>query len=264
MKKDVQHKTASSIFAIQKFSNFFANNHHAFLVRKAERLASALYVITGFVPPEDPLRDRLRTLALELISCSSDSMSFNAGGADTFATRCAEIGAILETAQSAGLVSHMNASLICDEYASLATFAKENKAKILDQGDFERSEVTPAVKESALVSKTNVFLKLKDYNKVSDISSKRQNERKEKILSLVDKKGKISIKDAVSVISGCSEKTIQRDLLSLVASGVLYKEGERRWSMYGRKQTLDSHAPATPTPPSEFDDSVPSVDSSAS
>ena len=243
MKKDVQIKSSSSIYAIQKFSDFYANNHHAFLVRKAERLASALYVITGFIQPSDPLRERLRTLALELISRSSDSVSFHAGGADVFASRCAEIGALLETAQSAGLISHMNASLICDEYASLASFAKENKAKILDQGDtLERSEVSPSVKESALKSKTNVFLKIKDYKRVSEISSKRRSDRKTKILSLIDRKGKISIKDAVSVISECSEKTIQRDILSLVSEGVLYKEGERRWSVYGRKIQRGSNA----------------------
>src|SRR3989344_6315859 len=142
MKKDVQHKTASSIFAIQKFSDFFVNNHHAFLVRKSERLASALYVITGFIHHDDPLRERLRSCAFELITRASDPHSFSAGGADVFASRCAEIGAILETAQSAGLISHMNASLICDEYASLASFATQNRAKIVDQGDFERSEVT--------------------------------------------------------------------------------------------------------------------------
>ncbi len=46
------------------------------------------------------------------------------------------------------------------------------------------------------------------------------------------KNRKLSIKDFAQVITGCSEKTIQRELLELVERGVLKKEGERRWSTY--------------------------------
>lgn len=46
------------------------------------------------------------------------------------------------------------------------------------------------------------------------------------------KNRKLSIKDFAQVITGCSEKTIQRELLELVEKGVLKKEGERRWSTY--------------------------------
>ena len=40
------------------------------------------------------------------------------------------------------------------------------------------------------------------------------------------------IKDVSPLIKGCSEKTIQRELLSMVKSGILKKEGEKRWSKY--------------------------------
>ena len=65
--------------------------------------------------------------------------------------------------------------------------------------------------------------------------SKRAEEkeaRKEAIIALIRRKGVVGIKDISSVISHCSEKTIQRDLLSLVAQNVLLKEGNRRWSVY--------------------------------
>lgn len=57
-------------------------------------------------------------------------------------------------------------------------------------------------------------------------------ERREKILSIIRDKEVVSIKDIAFKISDCSEKTIQRELLSLVEEGVLVKEGERRWSTY--------------------------------
>ncbi|MEN9621679.1 MAG: hypothetical protein RLZZ67_113 [Candidatus Parcubacteria bacterium] len=52
------------------------------------------------------------------------------------------------------------------------------------------------------------------------------------ILKLLSKKSGLNIKDFGESIKGVSAKTIQRELLSMVASGVLKKEGERRWSTY--------------------------------
>ena len=40
------------------------------------------------------------------------------------------------------------------------------------------------------------------------------------------------IKDVAPLISGCSEKTVQRELGEMVASGILRKIGEKRWSRY--------------------------------
>jgi predicted HTH transcriptional regulator len=56
--------------------------------------------------------------------------------------------------------------------------------------------------------------------------------RRERILSIIKDKGEATIKDVSSVITDCSEKTIQRELMSLISEGVLVKEGERRWSIY--------------------------------
>lgn len=58
------------------------------------------------------------------------------------------------------------------------------------------------------------------------------NERKLTILKLLKDKNNLTIRDFSLVIKGCSEKTIQRELLRLVKSGVLKKSGERRWSRY--------------------------------
>ncbi len=60
-------------------------------------------------------------------------------------------------------------------------------------------------------------------------------ERKNKILKLIKEKKEVTIKDISTVISGCSEKTVQRELSSLVAEGVLTKTGEKRWSKYSLK-----------------------------
>lgn len=57
-------------------------------------------------------------------------------------------------------------------------------------------------------------------------------DRQQIIIKELRNKGQLTVKDLADKIKGCSEKTIQRELLSLVGSGVLKKEGERRWSRY--------------------------------
>ncbi len=60
--------------------------------------------------------------------------------------------------------------------------------------------------------------------------------RQHLIIETIRAKGELSIKDLTDVIKGCSEKTIQRELISLVNAGVLLKAGERRWSRYSIAQ----------------------------
>ncbi len=56
--------------------------------------------------------------------------------------------------------------------------------------------------------------------------------RRERILSIIKDKGQATIKDVSVLVTDFSEKTIQRELMSLIKDGVLIKEGERRWSRY--------------------------------
>jgi len=232
--KDVPDKKQRTLESISSFRNFFSNEYHTFLVQKSERLASALYIITGFIPAEEPVRLKLRTRALDLISCSADAHGLSGVGIDTFTSRCTEIGSLLETALSAGLISHMNARLICDEYASLAHFAKNERGNIAETNDVTESDIQNKFLPQQTVFKSQIHnsTSSRTFKKTNGVPKKRQSDRRASILALFKNKDGISIKDAASSVIGCSEKTIQRELLSLVQEGVLTKEGERRWTVY--------------------------------
>jgi hypothetical protein len=58
------------------------------------------------------------------------------------------------------------------------------------------------------------------------------NDRRKIIFALIQQKPSLTVKDIAKSIQGVSEKTIQRELLAMVAEGVLVKRGERRWSTY--------------------------------
>ena len=56
--------------------------------------------------------------------------------------------------------------------------------------------------------------------------------RRARITKLVKDNREVTIKDIATHFSDLSEKTIQRELVALVETGVLKKFGERRWSRY--------------------------------
>jgi ribosomal protein S20 len=67
-------------------------------------------------------------------------------------------------------------------------------------------------------------------------STLKDNNRQNVIMDTIKKKGVVTIKDISTVLSDVSEKTVQREILSLVDKGLINKEGERRWSKYSLAQ----------------------------
>ncbi len=59
-----------------------------------------------------------------------------------------------------------------------------------------------------------------------------KNNRQETIVGYLKGHTWASIKDIAGEIVDCSSKTVQRELVELVARGVLKKTGDRRWSRY--------------------------------
>lgn len=228
----IAKRTPKALDAIQQFIPFFANDHHAFLVKKAERLATALHLVTNYIAPDEPIRARLRNAALDVVAYTIDLERLGSLGAEAFGGRCAGIAALLETAQMNGMVSSSNAKLLCDEYAALAQFTRDRFSLI-------RSRSSDLFVPLSQPSSLGFFKGQKDivpYRTVQKIERTDKGlisgTRRAHIIELFNTKKRISIKDAVFVVPDVSEKTLQRELLSMVEEGLLIKEGERRWSTY--------------------------------
>ncbi len=63
-----------------------------------------------------------------------------------------------------------------------------------------------------------------------------RDDRRKIILALIKQKPALTVKDITKSIPNVSEKTIQRELLSMVSENVLVKRGERRWSTYSLRE----------------------------
>jgi hypothetical protein len=241
------HKASLRTSVPQSVQNLISTDYRAYVVKKSERLASALYVVTGFIHSDEPIRRKLRTGALDLIGLSTRPSGLSLEGIEKFKSLCVEMGVLLTTARGAGLLSEMNAGLLAEEYALLGAFISENSQTIregsvlaFEELETPRMALTEPIRESSY--KKSAPEKKSERKETHTKRAGDQTDRRKTILDLVDVRGSISIKDAVSLIPGVSEKTIQRELLAMVKDGSLLKEGERRWSTYKR-------APAGLVPP---------------
>lgn len=193
------------------------------LNKRPEKLASAIYLITSFFDDKEPLKWRLRTISTDLISESIRDKSS--------ATR--EALSLFSLAKTAGLVSDTNYDILFRELSKLRDniekpldFMFVNDAppigEILPQQQI--SEPAKSIKDKTNEEKPT----LKEFGAVSV----KKNSRQSVIVAILKRKKEVMIKDISPLISGCSEKTIQRELATMVQTGILKKIGEKRWSRY--------------------------------
>ena len=191
--------------------------------KKPEKLASALYLITSFLNDQEPLKWKLRSLATDLVSVTM-SLKEKQIVSPVLRDIILNITGLLSVAKNVGLVSAENNDLMqeeCIKYIDAIGYPK-NISDILKSGspvpEIKRLEEVSVLKDKSL----------KEFGAVSVKKNSRQNV----IIALLKRKKEIMIKDVSPLIGGCGEKTIQRELSTMVQAGILRKMGEKRWSRY--------------------------------
>lgn len=191
-----------------------------FVLLKLQKLSSALYVITNFIHDSDPIKWKLRDMAL-LITSHINSGQLLLG---QLIKPIEEIVSLIDIARLNHGVSQMNFDILKQEYLAV-------KSKINPQYGLNLENQT-GTGDSSNRENVDRFSRLKEPNKSAILPKPLLNHRRDNILKLVRQQGPISIKDIVGTVSGVSGKTVQRELAELVRLGLLRKEGERRWSRY--------------------------------
>lgn len=240
--------------------------------KKTEKLVTALYLVSNCMDTDDALKGKLRLLGVELLSDIYQFSIFSPMEKSSFVStpvaRVYELLSFIEIAKTIGFISEMNSSILKNEFSKLAQDLKESVSKdrhftfALDEKMFEvgesengagykASQAFQGVQNNQKDMSVRTFPTKYSFNNVSFMNTKSpiqksQEERtnnhnqvvqeKElrinKIISLVTEKKDVSIKDISMLFSNVSEKTIQRELNSLVSKGQLKKTGSKRWSRY--------------------------------
>ena len=239
------------IFDINNMKNiglFSEGEYLVFAFKKTEKIVSALYLVTSLIKDNEPLKLEVRDEALELLSLmmslNSTVETYKSGALQSFFLGSQKLKTLLNIADNASLISTMNARLIFNEIDLLMEFLKTHSLDSMSKAGYILSDTffstdmkAPEVEKGQGIESLSKrhsplspdFMKtLKTELPVKD----KKNGRQTAIIDLLKKKSDLTIKDFVKVITDCSEKTIQRELMELMEKGAVIKRGERRWSTY--------------------------------
>jgi hypothetical protein len=233
-------------FVLDKFifSNVFEKDiRRIYIYRKTERLAKAIQLITPAFGNAPALRNRLDGVAVGLIDAA---IAAPIQSKEALSRELLALSSILSVARTGGLLSEMNAELIAREahllLQEIASYEEPRLflddaptlAELAKQAPDLRQSSTNLISPSPAISKSPAKNKEihKGHVKDNTTFSKGQSSRQEAILSILRAKGPSTIKNISMVIRDVSEKTIQRELQSLVLNGSIQREGERRWTLY--------------------------------
>ena len=245
-KKDIQtrnqgQKSASiDDFVLDKgiFSNIFGKDiRRVYIYKKSERLAKAIHLVGPAFTSSPALRNRIDAIAVGLVDAA---VLPPIRAREALSRELLALSSVLAIAQSGGLLSAMNAELIAREahvlLSEIATY--EEPRLFLDDAPSLATLLRTAGSTTGAVAvrlerSFEPKMPVKDTKGQSTVPAPRSN-RRDTILSVLSDKGPSYIKDISTVLRDVSEKTIQRELASLVAEGSVLKTGERRWSQYSR------------------------------
>lgn len=243
------HEKGQTIESLVPFSDSFS----VYLFKKTEKIVLALYLVTDHLSETDPMRVSVRKLANDVLrgAIKVTSKYASPGSDDRMICDLYELTSFLDLAGLAKVITMSNVSLITDEIRRLAkdivmhqeanqsgsnlkksffvVDTTETEDPVLYKGHKGQTENkvsfknTQKAQEPVKRSPTPLSTIKKDFVK---------DDRSTKIKEIIKSKGHVTIKDVADAFSGISEKTIQRELQKMVATGVLKREGERRWSTY--------------------------------
>lgn len=222
------------------------------IIIKAEKLTSAVYLITSFISDLEPIKWQLRQAALNFLS---DIVQRGAGlPSEKLMADLEQVLLLIKVVLSGNSFSNMNFSIVCREYELIkeavdqelkqelvlpgAPLPTAPHSPLIDSiGEFHRPSALRGDSLSAAGVANQRKTARNKVNNHSQIVGGGAGGRRELILKFIKTNGWSSIKEITGFVPGVSSKTVQRELVALVNNGVLKREGERRWSRYG----FDSH-----------------------
>ena len=240
---------------------FSAEEYLLYVFKKVEKITAALYLVSGLLKDDEPIKWELRDRGMDLLTSSFTASSTLPGDKNiviqSLFTAALETISLLNVAKISNLVTEMNHRLLVREIDNILgllrdklTANAENSGYVLSDNFFKTPNLFTSDFKSPTTQSTNqssqsgqnqkrtdgAMLAInKPINKGHGYVQEKKSERQELILTALKGQSNLTIKDFSRIIKDCSEKTIQRELLAMVDSGLIKKEGERRWSRYSLK-----------------------------
>lgn len=251
--RDTEKTNAISLPAVRA-NPFGSNISGEKAYRRAERITAAVYILTRYLSDIEPLKIHARESAHHLLR---DVLELRGGfrmehDADNITRIHACVREMISVAQLlsiAGYSSRGNVDMLTRALEELSQFVDAASTTtlsertvltkddlLIDQVSVRSSARSPTAttgkrNDAGLAGITTGRGSATQQKGQSDVTDNNSG-RKSAILEVLKDGKKMAIKDIASFVVGCSEKTIQRELASLVSDGTIRREGEKRWSRY--------------------------------
>ena len=224
---------------------------------KTNKLITALYMVTDTMEKDEPIRLKLRTFGIEILTDIENPSRTSLSDIDK---KISAVLSFLGIASDLRMISAMNSGILAKEFNELKESVKNYTAKRASWfEDFMREDTSNLSLEGRQVGgkegmnsighpynhstrigvqKGDTLMKaLGDVHNKKDEFEALRNKRKQDISDIVKKSASgASIKDIETALQSIGhnlgEKTLQRELVSMLKDNVLYKTGEKRWSKY--------------------------------
>lgn len=240
-----------------------------FVFKKIEKVVSALYLITNLIKDQEPIKWSIREVGIDLLSFNMNLKNVPFADRPMTLTKTIpcllDLVSLLEVASFSGVLSNMNYSIVRNEVITLIKKIDDKEREdfegrhfVLSKHFFEMDPSLEADIKMRNLENQNLFNKKPDsINYTSGNNTQNSNKntqssnstnkqvvpkniainidkatRRNKILEMLSSGNSLTLRDFANVIKDCSEKTIQRELISMSKEGTLDKQGERRWSRY--------------------------------
>ncbi len=267
---DINDKSLKNLEMTGIFSNPLERTLLTY-VRKIGKIVSAIYLVTDVMDQTLPLAGALRNQSLELLNHSYGVMTGGKIGADDLSrvlVRIEQVVTLVEIGSIAHHISAMNADILMGEMAKIKELLsvdiqavkRQEKAfvihrpmagqsmipdgviadKLFDQlverheskrhqNDIKTTMVAPLaqndIQNDKLENKTTFKTTSANW-RTNDI------DRKQEILGIIKTRHSTTMQDIKNAFKEYSEKTIQREIATLMEMGLVRREGNKRWAVY--------------------------------
>ena len=230
-------------------------------LERVTRVSEALYRVTDLMPDEEPLKWTLRTKAIQLVELLSNihgvaSIKARADASARVQELIDAMMRLLDIAAGASFISRVNFDVLQREYGLLRQLPAREELLLFPspavpsehntqpQESYRDTEVSPSTSfpsrslESAHTATIAVVPKGSAVSRPRAMTIVRpptvkDDGRRARILSYLGVHPWASRGDVAAIFGReISEKTLQRELSSLVESGAIVKTGEKRWCRY--------------------------------
>lgn len=215
------------------------DEYYNIVFKKTERIASAVFYILSYIPVSETNRihhTQLSSAAVSVHTTAIESLNwFHHEAIDRLFTlqhTLVALDSCLLIAISARVVSSEVANTVSEEIDTVLRYVRHHYTGGNALVGSTQRATAPTTKSLPKARRNRILIPKNDMSSDAIMVYSQLSDRTTRIKTVLEAKPEATIKDLTDIITDVSAKTIQRDLNSLIDSGEVIRQGERRWSKY--------------------------------